>query len=409
MFGFGGEVKFSIMVELNNTEHLLLLSSKIQPNAKDHERIIRLIEKNQIDWKCFLSRAQDTLLAPVVFRFFSSINEVEEIVPKEVITALRNFYNVVLHNNLRLVGGFDFVLNEMEKNNIKVVALKGMDVLHNLYNDFGVRQTSDIDLLFSNSDVSKARDLFLGMNFSCQYYMPNRALDITNHPSPYKFFNQEVSIDFHKGLDKVYESAKVPIDEVLDRAYRQGLDPSGRFYSLDPNDNLIYLNLHLSEHFHSYDCNLLSFLDLVEMINRELIEWETVIQRSESWNSFQTMSEMLFLVHHFFEVEVPEEILNEVEEEKRKNLKTSFVVLLKESREELRAKHAYQGSTGFKSIAHLSLVGKLKYLFFRTFPDKLYLKSKYKQKEDSHLILWLIHIFSIVGIAIKTLFRKIVN
>ena len=409
MFGFGGEVKFSIMVELNNTEQLLLLSSKIQPNAKDHERVIRLIEKSEIDWKYFLSRAQDTLLAPIIFRFFSSINEVEEIVPKEVFIALRNFYNVVLHNNLRLVGGFDFVLNEMEKQSIKVIPLKGMDVLHNLYNDFGIRQTSDIDLLFSDSDLMKVRQHFLNLNFTCLYYMPVRAMNITNHPSPYYLYNRKLQMDLHRGLNKIYESSRVPMDEVLRRAYEKGYVARGKFYSLEANDNFIYLTLHLSEHFHLFDCKLLSFLDLLEMINRELIQWETVIQRSKSWSSFQTMSEMLFLVHHFFEVAVPKEIMNEVEEEKRKKLKASFVVLLKEPREELRAKHAYQGSTGFKSITHLSGVGKLKYLFFRTFPDKLYLKSKYKQNVDSHLILWLIHIFSIIRIAIKTVFRKIVN
>ena len=407
--GMGEREIDSRMSTLNFTERLMLLSSCIHCNEEKQKEIVALVKDNSIDWNYFVSRAQDTLLAPVIYRFFSSRSEFENLVPSEVLMSLRNLYNTILHSNLRLAGGFDFVLKEMEKKNIKAIALKGMDVIHNLYSDFGVRQTSDIDLLFLKGNAILVRDLFLDLNFSCQYYMPSKALEITNHPSPYKFFNDVVSIDFHIGLDKVYESAKVPIEEVLDRAFAKGVVSSGCYYTLEPNDNFIYLTLHLSEHFYSFDCKLVSFLDLVELIVLERIQWEAVVERSRSWNSFQTMSEMLFLVNCFFDVEIPDEILKEVSEEKRESLKSSFVILLKESREELRTKFAFEGSTGFNPIAHLTIRDKLKYLFYRTFPDKLYLKSKYKQNVYSHLILWLIHFLSITGIAIRTFARKLVK
>lgn len=395
------------MTALNPTENLILRSACIDLKLENQKIIEELCENNEIDWNYFIERSLDTLLAPVIYRSFTQLSEETTCIPVEVMNGLRNIYHTVLRNNLCITGNFESLLSKLERENIKVIALKGMDVLHSLYDDFGIRQTSDIDLLFHKSQSNIVRELFLKEKFWCQYYMPLGAIKITNHPSPYKFYNQSVSYDIHVGLSKIYDKAQIPVDEIISRVKIAKSFPNSRFYILDANDNFVYLTQHLSEHFYSFDCKLVSFIDLVELIRKEKFQWNLVIERSVNWNCFETMSEMIYLISEYFGCEVPAFIISEVSDEKRNELRAIFVTLVREPRESLRRKYSYQGSTGFKSIRSLSIGGKFLYIAHRTFPDLNYLKSKYRSRYKSYLSLLFLHISSIVGIALHHFIKRL--
>jgi hypothetical protein len=397
------------MSTLNCTEELMLLSSCIDCNEEKQKQIVAIIKSNSIDWNYFVNRALDTLLGPVIYRCFESLNAKESVIPAEVMYSLKNIYNAVLMNNMRLAGNFETLLPEFEKKDIRVIALKGMNVIHSLYSDIGVRQTSDIDLLFYRSDAAAARDIFFQADFHCQYYMPEGALRVTNHPSPYKFYNDEVSYDFHVGLNKVYEQARIPMEDIFSRTVQKNIFPKSSFSILDHNDNFIYLTQHLSEHFHSFDCKLVSFLDLVELIRRDLIQWEVIVERSIEWNCFESMSEMIFLTSEYFNTVVPVELTAKLSTSKKEELKAMFEKLVREPRTQLKDDHAYQGSTGFLSIKHLSIVGKLRYFFHRVFADLPYLKSKYRNYGNSYLSLIALHLFSINVIAVQSLKKRLIK
>lgn len=397
------------MSTLNCTEELMLLSSCIDCNEEKKKEIIAIIKGNSIDWNYFVNRALDTLLGPVIYRCFENLNKTESVVPAEVMHLLKNIYNAVLMNNMRLAGNFESLLPEFEKQNIKVIALKGMNVIHALYTDIGVRQTSDIDLLFYRSDASAARDIFFQADFQCQYYMPEGALRVTNHPSPYKFYNDEVSYDFHVGLNKVYEQARIPMEDIFSRMLQKNIFPKSIFSVLDYNDNFIYLTQHLSEHFHSFDCKLVSFLDLVEFIRQDLIQWEVIVERSIEWNCFESMSEMIFLTSEYFNTNIPAEFIAKLSVSKKEKLKAMFEKLVREPRTQLKDDHAYQGSTGFLSIKYLTVGGKLRYFFHRVFPDLSYLKSKYRNRGNSYVTLIALHFFSINVIAIQSLKKRLIK
>jgi hypothetical protein len=393
------------MSTLNSTELLMLMSTCLDPTSDSREEIIDLISNSQIDWDFFLDRSQDTLFAPIIFKCFSKLNLSPTFVPGDVFQKLNKIYDLVLSNNIRLSIQFEELLTQFEKREIAVFALKGMDVIHSLYEDIGIRQTSDIDLLFKKQHTEKAREVFFSAGLECQYFMPQRALTITHHPSPYKFYNDSVSYDFHLGLNKIYEKGRIPIEEVLARSTIERPFPSSSFFILEKNDNFVYLTQHLSQHFYSLDCKLVSFMDLVELIRKEKIQWNLVIERSVNWNCFETMSEMIFLISEYFQIEVPGDIIGEVSNNKRMELKSIFETLLREPRERLRKKYAYQGSTGFKSIGHLSNGDKFLYLGHRIFPDLDYLKSKYRSNYKSYVSLLLFHFYSISRITIQH-FRK---
>jgi hypothetical protein len=394
------------MSTLNSTDRLVLLSACVDPTTQRREEIVDAINNSQIDWEFFLDRSQDTLLAPIIYRCYSKLNLSRTFIPGNVFEKLKRIYDLVLSNNLRLSIHFEELLTQLEKRKIDVFALKGMDVIHSLYDDMGVRHTSDIDLLFKRQHTEQAREVFFSVGLKCQYFMPQRALSITNHPSPYKFYNDSVSYDFHLGFNKIYEKGQIPVEEVLARASIEKALPNSSFNCLDSNDNFVYLTQHLSQHFYSFDCKLVSFMDLIELIRKEKIQWNLVIERSVNWNCFETMSEMIFLISEYFRIEVPADIIVGVSNKKRMELKAIFETLLREPREILRKKYAYQGSTGFKSIGHLSIGKKFLYLGHRTFPDLDYLKSKYRSKDKSYLSLLLFHFYSISRIAIQHFSKK---
>ena len=392
---------------LNPTEHLILSSIRLHPNFEDKSEIVSIIHGNTIDWDYFVNRSLDTLLAPIIYRCFSKLELSPTYIPFEVIQKLKKIYDIVLSNNLRLAIQFESLLPQFEKKGIEVIALKGMDVIHSLYDDFGIRQTSDIDLLFKVGQLNQAREVFFERGFQCQYFMPQGALAITNHPSPYKFYNESVSYDFHIGFNKIYEKGRILVEEILARATVQKPFSNSSFFILEANDNFVYLTQHLSEHFYSFDCKLVSFIDLVELIRKEKIHWDLVIKRSISWNCFETMSEMIFLVSEYFGCEVPAHIISEVSNEKRNELRAIFITLVREPRETLRRRHAYQGSTGYRSIGHLTIGDKFLYLAHRTFPDLNYLKSKYRSRYKSYLPLLLFHISSIFGLTLQHFIKRL--
>ena len=383
----------------------MLISTCLDPTSDSRKEIINVISNSQIDWEFFLDRSQDTRLAPIIFRCYSKLNLSPTFIPGNIFQKLKKIYDLVLSYNLRLSIHFEELLTQFKKRKIDVFALKGMDVIHSLYDDMGVRQTSDIDLLFKKKHTEIAREVFFSAGLECQYFMPQRALSITNHPSPFKFYNDSVAYDFHLGLNKIYEKGRIPVEDVLARSTSEKPFPNSSFFILEKNDNFVYLTQHLSQHFYSFDCKLISFMDLVELIRKEKIQWNLVIERSVNWNCFESMSEMIFLISEYFQIEVPADIIGGVSNKKRMELKAVFETLLREPREMLRKKYAYQGSTGFKSIGHLSIGDKFLYLGHRTFPDLDYLKSKYRLKGKSYISLLLFHFYSISRITVQH-FRK---
>ena len=87
-------------------------------------------------------------------------------IPQEVKAKLRQAYLKTVSRSMLLYDAFCEIAEALNKEGIQAVALKGIYLAEQLYPKIGLRQFSDIDLLFRIEDAEKALAVFTRLGYT---------------------------------------------------------------------------------------------------------------------------------------------------------------------------------------------------------------------------------------------------
>ena len=345
------------------------------------------------DWEYFVKRSIDTLLAPVVYKRIRELKDLEVEVPAHVITKLHQTYSQIFVKNTFLFKSFQDVLVEFEKRNIQVIPLKGIFLLENYYEDFGLRQISDLDLLVKVNQLEEALLYFINSGFEMEMYMPAKAAKVSKTPAPYKFLKNGLVIDLHVNLTYVYDHCQFEMDGVWNRVKRS----EKNYFEMNSLDQLVYLFAHLIKHFDYRNCKLINFYDLCIVLKADQIVASDFLRHAEKHGCLFDVLDVAYLLKKFFGIDFLNEVLLGYVPSRR-NIDEMFLEILSTERAHLEVKYAPTGSTGFRPISYLSPKNKFVYVLSRIFPGRLYIQSKYGKLRRSIIGGYILHFKSVFSL-----------
>ena len=298
--------------------------------------------------------------------------------------ALKCYYDNIGRNTL-LLNALKEIAQACSDCGIRLIPLKGAELLLNEYENIGLRQLSDLDVLIQKSDLSKFRDLMRALGYTETLMLPRRAAVLIDHPSPYLYVRKGLHVDLHLKLNKK-KHFDLTIDDVWSRASKkdfEGVD----IWQLESLDFLIHLCVHLHKHFVVFNHKTIHFLDIKLFIQKNRIEIDKLLSRAREYGCEREVSEIIYLLEKFG-ILGPHDLGSaiNISEEESFQLKKNFTMSLEMLKDEL-AEHGK--SEPYFRIPQLSKKNQLRYVLFYLFPEKEFIKGKYPGNKSPYFFLYL--------------------
>lgn len=365
--------------DISPEARLLIKSAKISFTEVQRKEIKLFINEVK-DWKLFQRLALQTSLAPLCYK--SLVTSGEYSIPEETASFLKRVYTKILAQNILILDEHEQLKVILDNAEIPYVSLKGVRLIGKYYKDAGLRNISDVDLLFRKRDLEAVRKL-MKVNEYNEYIVGEYQLisELTQNPSPYQYYKNNVSIDFHILLNRV---GKISLN--IADYWSSAIKKESSFeFVLNPNLEFIHLCYHLYKHLNGNDNKLIWLTDLCLFIEREQIDWEKIKNYSEEykcWNELlgivkliETVSEKSILPVDYLKYEsicIEGLILN---------YQNNFINSVSTIRNLGLSKQL------FFETEHLSPVQKIVVALGRLFPSKAFLESRYGRVDNYFLVM----------------------
>ncbi len=297
---------------------LLVFSFFMQFNKKIENRfIIHLLRENadkknftafaegEIDWNYIFQTADIHRVVPLLYKNLKSIYS--HSIPAEALEKFQNRYNEIARHNFARTTQLIKLVEQFQKNNLSVIAYKGMALAEFAYNDVTLRQFTDIDLFVKKKDFFEVKKT-LEIN-GCQ-----PAWDLTtkqekavlNYYYEYPFFYGETGtlIEVHWEFLESFFAFDFDTKKLWENCETVNFYGK-KIKTLSAEDYLLILCVHGSKHL----WRRLSWIcDVAFLIKNSGVNWKTVEERATKTGSLRMIRLGLYLAKEILKINLPNEI-----------------------------------------------------------------------------------------------------
>jgi hypothetical protein len=255
---------------------VLLLGTTATFSPEEREEMSSILS-GTVDWEYLLHLAEFHGVAPLIAHNINQ-NGLSNLIPESYLEQLNQIYNHNVFRNVFLSDKLIKLLTVFNQHGIEVITLKGIVLAEQLYTNFGLRTTTDIDILVQKEKMHLASSILLEMG-----YLESTQKKEREHPFHRVYYNSvqfPLRIELHWDLDdpKIVE---IPLAEIWHRA--ELLQFQGSLTTvLSPEDNLLYIANNLL----TQDGQQLKYLcDITELIkiNQDTLNWDYIIESAGPW------------------------------------------------------------------------------------------------------------------------------
>jgi len=212
---------------------------------------------------------------------------------------LESAYYRALQLNLKLNHALKQILPALNQGGIRVVLLQGMELLHGIYNDFGLRPISDIDLWVHANDFNKLIYILKNQGYRRDPLYPNTfrkgiiVLDIHTHILWADRIRSRKSL-LVKSQDAIYQKTRLlAIDGQPVRC-------------LGSYDQVLYLGLHALKH--NVD-RLIWLFDITYLVaDWDVADWRALLARARELGQEKCIAHTFYLIRLLLDYHIPAEI-----------------------------------------------------------------------------------------------------
>jgi hypothetical protein len=265
-----------------------------------------------MDWKQVYEISLKQRTFPLLYVNLKAI--CSDTVPENIFKALHNTFNKNIKRSLFLSAYLKKIIMVFKKHGVFAVPFKGPVLEKDLFDDFGYRFYSDLDLLISLKDVENAYALLLQNGFSPEFSLNKAQLKkLVRSANDLSFYHRKLKIyiELHWELSGNYLSKPLMLDAVykdltLIPIYN---DPVPTF---SHELMLLYLCVHAAKHEWEY-LELASCIDVI--INHKLLNWDKLEALAEKWCAKRMMKLGIYLAWMLFDSKIPSHILEMMKKE----------------------------------------------------------------------------------------------
>lgn len=154
-----------MITEINPGNEELLLCGLCRLSFDTEKRVaLKSLAEKIFDWNYFSDLAGKHGIAALVFNNLTALGLLQ-FVPDNIKETLRNSLLKNIARNTAFTGKISDILDLLNKENIKVVLLKGLALELSDYGNSGLRQMTDADILVSGDNALKARKILIESGF----------------------------------------------------------------------------------------------------------------------------------------------------------------------------------------------------------------------------------------------------
>jgi hypothetical protein len=296
---------------LTPEDRLMLAGARLAPTREDLDQLVHWSAR-VTDWDRFNRLAIRHGLGPMLHRNLDLAGPPIEM-PEAVRRSLSTCYYQTLSRNVVLYEHFGRAAGALMTAGIPVIVLKGMFLADRLYGDIGLRQVSDIDILVRDRDLSPARRILTSIGYrQAKSFSNSGFMQLMSRKHLSQFLLNGVAIELHYDLKSNSTDCELNLAEFRDRA-REFVVNGTRCYVLCPQDLLIHLCVHLSEHYTSDKFQLSRFVDIAEVINHEghEMDWASFERACRRYRCMKEVSWIFNLLMKYFGTNIPDSFVLE--------------------------------------------------------------------------------------------------
>lgn len=367
-------------------EQLILASMKLKPTAEELARMERLVAEVQ-DWNYCTRLAIDRGIGPLLNHKIPMLGN-SHLIPADAQARLQQSYLRTLARSMRLYEAFREVGTALNEAGIKFVALKGVYLAEALYEDIGLRLFSDIDLLVAEEETDKCIEVLikLGLKFDnpklyhSKFIYENK--DEVHKPPMTK---GDVTVEIHRKLHSFSENAAFNINDMIINSETTEINKLIT-KTLQLNDLIIYICVHLNKHFMSGHIQFTGYSDMINLIelNRAKIDWIKILERSKFHGCRETVVNQLYLIHKLCNVRIPLFLFQGLKRKQTNKNESIFIYYLKGGR--------FKSENSRLLLKSLNRFNKLSdriyYIWGIIHPSKEYMIIKYNIKNKKIYLLY---------------------
>ena len=352
-------------MNLSLEDKLLRYYAQIDINDKAKNRLDEILH-NDLNWSYIL---QESINEGIAYLFYHNLLQFKNGIRQDIWNKFKEIYYTNIYQNTKIYQEMNIVLSSFNKENVKVIPLKGIFLAEKIYNNIGLRAMGDIDLLIKKEDLSRIDKLLEDIGYRSPIHK-----ELRSHAIEKSYMN---SIDYFKTgekspilhihwhivnvslptymytknikMDKFWEYAK-PV-KIADTETLQ----------LAPH----HLIIHLAEHAlkHSFDrLTLLSDINAATKRYREQIKWEKLIKETMEFGMERQLFYGLYFTKYFLEADIPDYVLSRLKPKKIGLLERRFFNAVSNNRR----------NTKLCYFVYLNMVkgviNKLRFIFRTLFP-----------------------------------------
>ncbi|MCX5786320.1 MAG: nucleotidyltransferase family protein [Elusimicrobia bacterium] len=277
-------------------------------NDKTGLDVARLSSLSTEHWQAFLALAKTQRVMPLLWHRLRQ-KGLERAVPAAAAKAFREAARRNTLHNLRYYGELRLLLSAMKREGMPLILLKGIYLAEAVYDEVGLREMNDIDVLARPADLTRISDILAAMGYTpLQPICADTTLKMHHH-LPRMVKNGYASFEIHWNLTGPGKSYSMDPGGLWKRAV-PGQITGCDALSLAPEDLLLHLCLHTSYH-HQFAFGLRPSCDIAETILRfgSALDWQTVAERAVSQGWQRGVYLALRLAGELAGASVPDDIL----------------------------------------------------------------------------------------------------
>jgi hypothetical protein len=245
-------------------------------------------------------------MRPLLYRHLSAVCAAT--VPQSKLAKLREIVRQILRENLRMTGELMVLLRLFADRGVNVIPFKGPTLAALAYDDLGLREFGDLDLLIAKSDLMRAQELMLA-----QGYQPEIMLNATQsavfadscNVLAFTHSGKGITVELHWELSPGYLPFAPDPEQLRQRMVSSW--PGGQeIMTLSPEDLLVYLCAHGAKHAWE---RLIWIADVAGLIHRHpSLDWNKVCGQAAGQRSERALFLGLRLARDLAGVSLPLEV-----------------------------------------------------------------------------------------------------
>jgi len=297
-------------------DRLLLLCCRKDIGSKDRNKIIE-IQRNNIDWDCFLEKARENGISAIVYLKLNEIKKDCPNIPSIIFEELKNDYYLSATKNTLIFEELGKILEAFKKAGLQVIVLKGAALASTVYGNLALRPMSDVDLLVKKEDFlsideqlkilgyrpsdMSAHDVDLSSTYLTTLDYRSSAENSPSFHIHWHFVNSTIPNESYIkniNIEKIWKDAqKTKIADVESQM-------------MAPHHLLIHLSEHALRVTHSLS-KFCFFCDINQVINfyQARLDWEELIKDSFKFNLNRMVYSSLYFTFKFLGTQMPEDAL----------------------------------------------------------------------------------------------------